>query len=94
MRYKAWRLEVESVRQLQATMAAAATDPGLVSLRCADDQPRTIVFVLGESVTRLNFPICGYPRNTTPELDAMGNELTWFSDVLSSDRPQSFPEKC
>jgi heptose-I-phosphate ethanolaminephosphotransferase len=66
-------------------MAAAATDPGLVSLRCADDQPRTVVFVLGESVTRLNFPIFGYPRNTTPELHAMGNELTWFSDVLSSD---------
>jgi len=85
MRYTAWRLEVESVRQLQASMAAAATDPGLVSLRCADDQPRTVVFVLGESVTRLNFPIYGYPRNTTPELDAMGNELTWFSDVLSSD---------
>jgi hypothetical protein len=66
-------------------MAVAATDSGLVSLRCADDEPRTIVFVLGESITRWDLPLTGYPRNTTPELDSMGKELIWFPDTLSSD---------
>lgn len=85
MRYMAWKDDVESTRRLQAVIAAAATDPGLVSLRCADDQPRTVVFVLGESITRLNLPLAGYPRKTTPELDSMGSELIWFPDVVSSD---------
>jgi heptose-I-phosphate ethanolaminephosphotransferase len=85
MRYAVWKDQVESFRKRQALIAAAATDSGLVSLRCTDDQPRTVVFVLGESITRLNFPLTGYPRNTTPELDSMGNELIWFPDVVSSD---------
>jgi heptose-I-phosphate ethanolaminephosphotransferase len=85
MRYLEWRHDVESARRLQAPLAAAATDSGLVSLRYTDGEPRTVVFVLGESITRLNFPLTGYPRNTTPELDSMGNELIWFPDVLSSD---------
>ncbi len=85
MRYSAWKEDVETVRRLQAVMAEAANDPGLLTLRYADDKPRTVVFVLGESITRLNFPITGYPRNTTPELDSMGNELIWFPDVISSD---------
>jgi heptose-I-phosphate ethanolaminephosphotransferase len=88
--YSDWKQSVESFRKLQALVAAAANDPGLVSLRYDDDQPRTVVFVLGESITRLNFPLAGYPRNTTPELDSMGNELLWFPDVLSSD-PSTTP---
>jgi heptose-I-phosphate ethanolaminephosphotransferase len=85
MRYLAWKDDVETTRELQAVGATAATDSGLVSLSCADDQPRTVVFVLGESITRLNFPLAGYPRKTTPELDSMGSELIWFPDVVSSD---------
>lgn len=85
MRYAAWQEDVESTRRLQAAIATAATDSGLVSLRAADAQPRTVVFVLGESITRQNLPLTGYPRNTTPELNALGNEVIWFPDVLSSD---------
>ena len=85
MRYSHWKDDVETTRQLQAVTAVATTDPGLVSLSCADDQPRTVVFVLGESITRLNFPLTGYPRNTTPELASLGSELIWFPDVVSSD---------
>jgi heptose-I-phosphate ethanolaminephosphotransferase len=85
MRYFDWKHDVKSTHRLQALFAAAATDSGLVSLRCADDQPRTVVFVLGESITRLNFPLTGYPRNTTPQLDSLGSELIWFPDVVSSD---------
>lgn len=90
MRHSAWKAQVESVRQRQALMAAAATDPGLVSLRRTDDQPRTVVFVLGEGITRLNLPLSGYPRNTTPELASLGDELTWFPNVVSSD-PSTTP---
>ena len=85
MRYADWKQDVETTQRLQTVLARAATDSGLVSLRRADDEPRTVVFVLGESITRLNLPLTGYPRNTTPELNSMGNELIWFPDVVSSD---------
>src|SRR5262245_11987516 len=90
MRYSAWKERVESMRQLQASMATAAIDPGLNSLRCTDPDPRTVVFVLGESITRWNFPLSSYPRNTTPELDSLGKELIWFPDVVSS-APSTIP---
>jgi heptose-I-phosphate ethanolaminephosphotransferase len=85
LRYSEWEQQVESVRQLQARMSQTFSDPHLTSLHCTVEGPRTVVFVLGESITRLNFFQAGYPRKTTPELDAMGDELTWFLDVLSCD---------
>jgi heptose-I-phosphate ethanolaminephosphotransferase len=84
-RYSAWKKGVRAASQLQAKMAATANDPRLGSLRLTDDAPRTIVFVLSESITRQNFPYAGYSRKTTPELEALGTEITWFSDVISSD---------
>jgi heptose-I-phosphate ethanolaminephosphotransferase len=85
LRYASWKNKVESFRHLQERMGKAATDPQLASLHLVDQSARTVVFVLGESVTRSNFTFAGYPRHTSPELDAMGAELTWFTDVVSCD---------
>jgi heptose-I-phosphate ethanolaminephosphotransferase len=84
IRYSKWKTKVE-FRQRLTGIAATLADPQIASLHCADQSPRTVVFVLGESVTRLNLPSAGYPRKTTPELDAMGSDLTWFSDVVTCD---------
>jgi heptose-I-phosphate ethanolaminephosphotransferase len=92
-RYQTWKRGVESVARLQSEMAAAASDPGLETLRRTDENPRTVVLMLSESITRLNFPNAGYPRNTAPELGALGGELIWFSDVRSPD-PSTVPVLC
>ena len=84
IRYSKWKAQVE-FRQRLTGLAATLADPQIASLHCTDQSPRTVIFVLGESVTRLDLPLTGYPRKTTPELEAMGNELTWFSDVVSCD---------
>lgn len=84
IRYSKWKAQVE-FRRILTGLAATVADPQIATLHCTDQSPRTVVFVLGESVTRLNLPFVGYPRKTTPELDAMGNDLTWFSDVVSCD---------
>ena len=89
IRYSKWKAQVE-FRQRLTGLAATLADPQIASLHCTDQSPRTVVFVLGESVTRLDLPLTGYPRKTTPELDAMGNDLTWFSDVVSCD-PTTVP---
>lgn len=84
LRYSAWKVRVDSISKLQARMTATANDPGLESLRRDDPGPRTVVVVLGESITRWNLPLSGYARNTTPQLDSLGRELIWFPDVVSS----------
>lgn len=54
------------------------------------DTPQTYVVIIGESLTRRHMGIYGYARDTTPELTAMGNELTVFEDVVSA-RAQTQP---
>jgi heptose-I-phosphate ethanolaminephosphotransferase len=84
VRHAAWKSQMAQVSELRSRMARALNAPRLNTLRCADESPRTVVFLLSESITRANFPYAGYARNTTPELGAMG-DLCWFSDVIASD---------
>jgi heptose-I-phosphate ethanolaminephosphotransferase len=92
-RYSSWKRELSFQAALQAKMAGLASDPQLDTLRCPDEAPRTVVFMLGESVTRLDLPYAGYARNTTPELGALGDKITWFSNVLACD-PTTVPALC
>jgi len=45
---------------------------------------KTFVLVLGESSNRWDWSLYGYPRKTTPNLDAMRDHLLVFEDVISS----------
>jgi len=49
------------------------------------DTPRTLVLVIGESTTSRRMSLYGYPRKTTPNLDALKEkgELSAFSNVIS-----------
>ncbi|MGL5603377.1 MAG: phosphoethanolamine transferase CptA [Silvania sp.] len=49
--------------------------------------PRTLVLVIGESTQRGRMSLYGYPRETTPELDALHKsdpKLTVFNNVVTS----------
>jgi heptose-I-phosphate ethanolaminephosphotransferase len=51
------------------------------------DAPRTLVLVIGESTQRGRMSLYGYPRETTPELDALHKTdpgLTVFNNVVTS----------
>lgn len=51
------------------------------------DAPRTLVLVIGESTQRGRMSLYGYPRKTTPELDALRNsdpKLSVFTNVVTS----------
>ena len=45
--------------------------------------PDTLVLVIGESTNRQRMSLYGYPRATTPRLDAIRDELTVFNDVIT-----------
>ena len=50
-------------------------------------KPRTLVLVIGESTQRGRMSLYGYPRETTPELDALHKtdpNLTVFNNVVTS----------
>ncbi|HGW6106126.1 TPA: phosphoethanolamine transferase CptA [Citrobacter werkmanii] len=51
------------------------------------DAPRTLVLVIGESTQRGRMSLYGYPRETTPELDALHKtdpNFTVFNNVVTS----------
>lgn len=58
-----------------STVAVALAQP---------DAPQTYVFIIGESLARNHMGIYGYHRDTTPQLAALGGELTVFKDVVSA----------
>lgn len=41
------------------------------------------VFILGESATRNHWSLYGYPKKTTPEMDAIKDELAVFTDLVT-----------
>lgn len=45
-------------------------------------QPKTLVLVIGESTNRQHMSLYGYPRQTTPRLDALKDQLTVFNNVI------------
>ncbi|MGY4494428.1 heptose-I-phosphate ethanolaminephosphotransferase [Pseudomonas sp. TE3610] len=46
-------------------------------------QPATLVLVIGESTDRQRMSLYGYPRQTTPQLDALRPELDVFDQVVA-----------
>ena len=85
IRYAKWEKYVENTRALQERIAAAiSSDSSLATMQFKGSGPRTVVFLLGESVTRLNWSMYGYPRQTTPELESLGTELFKFEDVVTT----------
>lgn len=48
-----------------------------------ETMPDTLVLIIGESTNRQRMSLYGYPRATTPRLDAIRDELVVFNDVVS-----------
>jgi heptose-I-phosphate ethanolaminephosphotransferase len=47
------------------------------------NQPATLVLVIGESTNRQRMSLYGYPRQTTPELDKLKDQLAVFDNVIT-----------
>lgn len=72
--FRASKHNLEENRIKETELAAAQVLPH-------DITPRTIVLVIGESITRDNMSLYGYSRNTTPKLEALA--------ALTSGSPSS-----
>jgi heptose-I-phosphate ethanolaminephosphotransferase len=85
-----WQLMVgyhqytQQLSSMQELLSANAKLPPLKNLVDAHaDQPGTLVLVLGESTNRQRMSLYGYPRATTPRLDAMRDQLAVFDNVVT-----------
>lgn len=86
LRYLKWNNNVEATRIVQEGLASRLnTNQSLAGMFYAGQGNRTVVFVLGESSTRLNWSLYGYSRSTTPELQSMQQQLLKFTDVVATN---------
>lgn len=83
--YYQYRQQLSSLNSL---LSANHALPPLDNLKdSSGEAPRTLVLVIGESTQRGRMSLYGYPRETTPELDALhktDKNLTVFNDVVTS----------
>lgn len=83
--YYQYRLQLTSLNNL---LNANDALPPLANFKDnSGDAPRTLVLVIGESTQRGRMSLYGYPRETTPELDALHKTdpgLTVFNNVVTS----------
>ncbi|MDR3322921.1 MAG: phosphoethanolamine transferase CptA, partial [Zoogloeaceae bacterium] len=77
----------QQLDNLEHLLAGNAALPPLEKLTDANgNAPRTLVLVIGESTTSQRMSLYGYPRPTTPRLDALktAGQLDVFNDVITS----------
>lgn len=85
LRYMKWKKHVDATRIVQERLASHLhADQSLAGMYYAGEGDRTVVFVLGESLTRLNWSLYGYPRLTNPQLQAMQHQFVKFTDVVTT----------
>lgn len=80
----AYRRYGEQLENMQGMLHSASKIAPLRNLK--DDmanQPTTLVLVIGESTNRQRMSLYGYPRETTPELDKLKDQLSVFDNVIT-----------
>src|SRR5476651_1005852 len=80
----AYRRYTEQLNSMQGMLTSASQIPPLKNLKDSmAGQPSTLVLVIGESTNRQRMSLYGYPRNTTPELDKLRDQLAVFDNVIT-----------
>jgi heptose-I-phosphate ethanolaminephosphotransferase len=75
----------EQLSNMQSLRREAQRIPPIANLADARaGLPGTLVLVIGESTNRTHMSLYGYSRKTSPTLEAMGKDITVFSQVYAS----------
>ena len=74
-------------QQLDNMQGMLASSSNIAPLKNLKDQqanlPTTLVLVIGESTNRQHMHLYGYPRQTTPNLDQLKDQLEVFTNVIT-----------
>jgi heptose-I-phosphate ethanolaminephosphotransferase len=83
LRYAAYRAQLAEVAAMHNEVERNMAQRSEWQVKYAGESRRTVVWIIGDSINRANMSLYGYPRLTTPMLDAMRSELVVFNDVVS-----------
>lgn len=73
-----YELEKKKVQKTQSALQRQSLNGRLIA---PQDAPEVVILVVGESATATHWSVLGYPRKTTPRLDAQ-TSLVAFADVV------------
>ncbi|WP_339479302.1 phosphoethanolamine transferase CptA [Pseudomonas sp. RL_5y_Pfl2_73] len=80
----AYRRYGEQLENMQGMLNSASKIAPLRNLKDATaNEPATLVLVIGESTNRQRMSLYGYPRETTPGLDKLKDQLSVFDNVIT-----------
>ncbi|MFL1527731.1 phosphoethanolamine transferase CptA [Pseudomonas sp. O230] len=80
----AYHRYLDTLAGMQDMLDSASKIPPLRNFKdSAANQPATLVLVIGESTNRQRMSLYGYPRETTPELDKLKDQLAVFDNVIT-----------
>jgi heptose-I-phosphate ethanolaminephosphotransferase len=80
----AYHRYLDTLAGMQDMLDSASKIPPLHNLKDSmANQPATLVLVIGESTNRQRMSLYGYPRQTTPELDKLKDQLSVFDNVIT-----------
>ncbi|MBD9443200.1 phosphoethanolamine transferase CptA [Pseudomonas sp. PDM04] len=80
----AYHRYLDTLAGMQDMLTSASQVPPLRNLKDSTaNQPATLVLVIGESTNRQRMSLYGYPRQTTPELDKLKDQLAVFDNVIT-----------
>ncbi len=75
----------QDLNQMENLLSKNSSIPPLNNMKVKmENQPNTLVLVIGESTNRNRMSLYGYNRETTPILDAKRNDLLVFDNVFSA----------
>lgn len=80
--FSRYREQLANIQLLQAHRESIPPIGNLVDSRAG--MPTTLVLVIGESTNRSHMSLYGYPRQTSPKLDAMREQLVVFNQAFAS----------
>ncbi|MCP1445724.1 heptose-I-phosphate ethanolaminephosphotransferase [Pseudomonas sp. GGS8] len=80
----AYHRYLDTLASMQGMLDSASKIPPLKNFTDSmANQPATLVLVIGESTNRQRMSLYGYPRETTPELDKLKDQLAVFDNVIT-----------
>lgn len=80
----AYHRYLDTLADMQGMLDSASKIPPLHNFKDSmANQPATLVLVIGESTNRQRMSLYGYPRETTPELDKLKDQLAVFNNVIT-----------
>ena len=80
----AWHRYTQQLENMQGMLDNVSKIAPLHNLKdTLANQPATLVLVIGESTNRQRMSLYGYPRETTPELDKLKDQMAVFNNVIT-----------